>query len=191
MIFLALGVAAESGAATNNRMSVVVFTIVWITAAMSRISELRRGERPALQLNRLDLHTAAVLAVGCGSWVVLGFLQNAYPASAAWKPIDVPLPLWAFGVALAVAVVAEPFVQRTYKAKLAADEPTGATKHEYRFTSGMMTRSGALLLLSGSPMFALLCALWLIVTLWPLATSISVSVRHDDRVDNAMPAPLT
>lgn len=169
---LTLGVAMGPSAATNNRISGVVFTIVWITAAMTRLTEFRRGERPALQLNCLKPRTAAILVVGSGPWLLLGLLQSAYPSSIVWKPIEVPPLLGALGIALTIAVIVEPFLHRLRMPALAeqAGGFPGSTAHEYRFSSSMIIRSGAILLLSGSPKFALMCALWLGVTLWPFAT---------------------
>jgi hypothetical protein len=180
--FLALGVAVGSSAATNNRISGVVFTIVWITAAMTRLTEFRRGERPALQLNCLNPRTAAILVVGSGPWLLLGLLQSAYPSSIVWKPIEVPPLLGALGIALTIAVIVEPFLHSLRMSALAgqADRFAGST-HEYRFSSSMIIRSGAILLLSGSPKFALMCALWLGVTLWPFATLVGEPAPADCR----------
>ena len=186
-IFLALGVAAASSAATDNRLSVVVFTIVWMSAAITRLSEFRRGQRPAIQLSSLNFRTTAILVVGSGPWVMLGFLQHAYPTSVIWKPIDVPLSLHAIGIGLAIAVIFEPFIHFIRRPAVAAQEYrfAGSTSDEYPFSWSMIIRSGAILLLSGSPIFGLLCASWLCVTLWPRATSVSDSPNlpiADDRV---------
>lgn len=212
IIFLALGIAGASSASTDNAIAVVVFTLVWMTAAITRLTEFRRGDRPALQLSALDLRTKAILVVGGGPWIVLGFLQSAYASSVVLKPIDVPPPLQAVGIALAVAVIAEPFLDPSRRSALDAQgrRAAGSTVHAYRFSSSVMIRSGAILLLSGSPVFALLCALWLGATLWPAtsasgggrmravrwtpipsASRFSESAGYPDRVDNAIPAPLT
>jgi hypothetical protein len=166
--FLALGISAGSSAAVGNRISVVIFTIVWMSAAITRLMELRRGDRPALQLRCLDLRTTAILVVGSGPWVMLGFLQRAYPSSVVWKPIDVPPSLRALGIALAVAVIAEPFLHLVRRSGTTADGYRSARSagDAYRISAGVIIRSGAILLLSGSPVFGLLCALWLGVTLW-------------------------
>ena len=170
--FLALGVSVGSSVATGNEISVVFFTIVWMSAAITRLTEFRRGERPALQLHCVDLRTTAILVLGTGPWVMLGFLQSTFPSSAIWKPIDVPPSLQALGIAMAIAVIAEPFLHvfRRFEFRLEfaaqGDRPAGSAGDEYRFSAGVVIRSGAILLLSGSPVFALLCALWLGVTLW-------------------------
>ena len=212
LVFLTLGVAGATAASTNDVISVAAFTLVWMTSAMTRLAELRRGERPAISLSRLDLRKTVIFGVGSGTWVVLGVLQSAYASSIVWKPIDVPLVLRALGVVLAVAVIAEPFFHRSRKSPATlqgcrADDPP---PHEYGFSAGVMIRSGAILLLSGSPMFALMCALWFGVTLWPPAASAAEGLRlrlaqrqsfssasefsgstgYADRV-NAIPAPLT
>lgn len=172
--FLALGVSAGSSVTMGNGISVVLFTIVWMSAAITRLTEFRRGKRPALQLQFLNVRTTAILVVGAGPWVMLGFLQGAYPSSVIWKPIDIPWSLRALGIALAIAVIAEPFLPLIRRSGFATQgyRSAGSTGDEYRFSAGMIVRSGAILLLSGSPVFAFLCALWVGVTLWrPSAAS--------------------
>lgn len=202
LVFLALGVAGASAASTNNVISVAAFTLAWVTSAVTRLAELRRGERPAIKLSRLNLRQAVVFAFGGGSWVVLGVLQNSYASSIVWKPIEVPLLLRALGLVLAAAAIAEPFFERMRKS--AATEPgwpgraDDATVQD-GLSVAMMVRSGAVVLLSGSPLLALMCALWLGVTLWPLASAAeSLRLRrftgspgYADRVDDAIPATLT
>jgi hypothetical protein len=167
--FLALAVSAGSKVGIGNGISVVIFTIVWMSAAITRLTELRRGERPALQLRSLDIRTTAILVVGSGPWVLLGFLQRAYPSSVIWKPIELPPSLGALGIALAVAVIAEPFLFPVRRCGTGAPEHryAGSAEDAYRISTGVIIRSGAILLLSGSLVFALLCALWLGVALWP------------------------
>ena len=204
LVFLALGVAGASAASTNSATAVAVFTLVWMTSAITRVSELRRGDRPAIRLNRLDRRQAVTFAIGSGTWIVLGFLQSAYASWIVWKPIDVPFALRALGVVLAVAVIAEPFFLRLRKSLAAVEGRAGdASAPDYGFSASLMVRSGAILLLSGSPIFALMCALWLGVTVWPSAAAaaegfrlpsanpFSESAGYADRVDNAIPAPLT
>jgi hypothetical protein len=185
--FLALGVAAGSSAATDNRIAVVVFTIVWMSAAITRLAEFRRGERPAVQLSGLNLREAAILVVGSGPWVILGFLQHAYPSSVIWKPIEVPPSLRALGIALAIAIIFEPFLHFMRRSATAAQEcrSTGSMGDEHRLSWSVIMRSGAILLLSGNPMFALLCGLWLVVTLWPR----SISLQHG-RPGNQLALPV-
>lgn len=204
LIFLALGVAGASGASMNDTLSVAVFTLVWMTSAITRVAELRRGERPAVQISGLDRRQGVTLAVGCGAWWALGFMQSANASSIVWKPIDVPPVMWAIGVILAMAVIAEPFFYRLRGA--AASQPPCIGHSAGR----VLVRSGAILLLSGSPMFAVVCALWLGVTLWPATASVQQwrlrlaqhqslptasqfgdSAGYANRVDNAMPATLT
>ena len=79
---LALGVSAGSRVVTGNEVAVVALTIAWMSAAITRLGELRRGERPALQLRNLNVRTAAILIAGTLPWILLGFLQRAYPASS-------------------------------------------------------------------------------------------------------------
>ena len=188
----------------NDTLSVAVFTLVWMTSAITRVAELRRGERPAVQISGLDRRQGVTLAVGCGAWWLLGFMQSANASSIVWKPIDVPPVMWAIGVILAIAVIAEPFFYRL-RGSAAAQEP--GIGHS---AGRVLVRSGAILLLSGSPMFAMVCALWLGVTLWPTTASVQQwrlrlaqhqslptasqfadSTGYANRVDNAMPATLT
>jgi hypothetical protein len=189
--FLALGVAAGSSAATDNRISVVFFTIVWMTAAITRLTSLRRGDRPAVQLNCLNLRTAAILLVGSGPWVLLGFLQDAYPSSVIWQPIEVPLSLRAIGMVLAAAVIFEPFMHFVRAPAIAAQkcQSTGSVADECRLSWSVMIRSGAILLLSGSPIFALFCALWLAVTLWPHIVDVPHSLQPA-RAGNQLAIPV-
>ena len=75
----------------------------------------------------------------------------------------------ALGILLAIAVLAEPFLHATQRS--ASDghgyRAAGASAEAYRFSSGVLIRIVATLLLSGSLVLALLCALWLGATLWP------------------------
>ena len=164
--FLALGVSAGSRVVTGNEMAVVALTIAWMSAAITRLGELRRGTRPALRLQNLNVRTSAILIAGTLPWILLGGLQRAYPSWAIWKPIEVAPALQALGIALAMAVIAEPFLNSIRNSKLAPP------KDAYRFSEAVMIRSGAILLLSGSPVFAILCALWLGVTIWRPAASV-------------------
>jgi hypothetical protein len=157
--FLALGVSAGSRVVTGNEVAVVALTIAWMSAAITRLGELRRGERPALQLQQLNVRTSAILIAGTVPWILMGVLQRAYPAWIIWKPIAVTPALQALGIALSMAVIAEPFLNSMRK-------PETRPRDAYRFSEPVMIRSGAILLLSGSPVFALLCALWLGITIW-------------------------
>lgn len=162
--FLALGVSAGSRIVTGNEMAVVALTIAWMSAAVTRLGELRRGERPALRLQNLNVRTSAILIAGTVPWILMGVFQRAYPTWMIWKPIAVTPALQALGIALSMAVIAEPFLDSIRKPEIA--RPRDA----YRFSEPVMIRSGAILLLSGSPVFALLCALWLGITVWRPAT---------------------
>ena len=205
LVFLALGVAGASAATTSSATAVAVFTLVWMTSAITRVSELRRGGRPAIRLNELDRRQAVAFAIGSGTWIVLGILQTTYASWIVWKPIEVPFPLKALGVVLAAGVIAEPFLLRLRRSPKTMHGclTGGSTPPEYRSSASLMIRSGAILLLSGSPVFALMCALWLSITLWPSAAAAAQGWRipsspsfnggtgYVDRVDNAIPAPLT
>lgn len=166
--FLAVGVSAASSATIGHEFAVVVFTVAWMSTAITRTAQFRRGERPALQLGAQDLRKTAILLLGSVPWVMLGFLQSAYPASIFWKPIDVPPSLRALGIALAIAVIVGPLLNRLRWRGVSVAQyfALGVPGEEYRFPAGVMIRSGAIMLLSGSPVFALLCALWLGAALW-------------------------
>ena len=175
LIFLALAVAGESGASTDNQIAVVVFTLLWMSAAVTRLTEFRRGERPAVQVTRLDRRALVMLLLGSGPWIILKSLKSAFASAALFEPIDVPSSLQALGVALALAVIAEPFLRAFRKPASDARAPrvAGSAEPGYPFSASVMIRSGAILLLSGSPSFAVSCALWLGVTCWPRAGSAS------------------
>ena len=159
---LTWGVTAGSdGLGIRENTTVVIFAIAWITAALTRLTEFRNGRRPAVKLVGSDLRSTAILLAGTTPWL-LGFLRNAYPMSAIWTPIEIPLLLQAVGAALAIAAVAEPFFRSIRK-----QSPSPETAAEYRFSIALLIRSAAILLLSGSPVFALFCGLWLTVALWP------------------------
>lgn len=158
--FLALGVSAGSRVVTGSEVAVVALTIAWMSAAVTRLGELRRGERPALRLRHLNVRTSAILFVGTVPWVLMGVLQRAYPMWIIWKPIEVAPALQALGIALSMAVVAEPFLNSIRKPEITR------ARDAYRFSEPVMIRTGAILLLSGSPVFAVLCALWLGMTMW-------------------------
>ena len=174
LALLAWAFAAGSNAKPGDEISMVILTIAWLTAAVTRMAEFRRGERPAVQLKSLNLRTAAMLLAGTGPWLLLGFLQSAYPASAMWKSIDIAPSLKALGIALAIAVIAEPFLNARGSASAAQGSRTdGHTRNDYQFSGSMVIRIGAILLLSGSPVFALLSALWLGVALCQPAAHVS------------------
>ena len=166
--FLAVGVSAASNATIGHEAAVVVFTVAWMSTAITRTAQFRRGERPALQLGCQDPRKTAILLLGSVPWVMLGFVQSAYPASIFWKPIEVPPSLRALGIALALAVIVEPLLNRLRWGAVSAAQyfALGVPGEEYCFPAGVMIRSGAIMLLSGSPVFALLCALWLGAALW-------------------------
>ena len=86
-----------------------MFTMAWITSAITRLTEFRRGRRPALKLRRRDPRATAIVLAGTAPWLLLGLLQHTYPTSAIWVPFEVPSLLHALGVALAIVAVAEPF----------------------------------------------------------------------------------
>ena len=166
--FLAVGVSAASSATVGHQATVVIFTVAWMSTAITRTAEFRRGERPALQLSSLDFRKTAILLLGSLPWVILGFLQSAYPASIFWQPIEVPLSLRALGIALAIAVIVAPLLSslRWHGVSAARYFALGEPGEEFRFPAGVMIRSGAIMLLSGSPVFALLSVLWLGAALW-------------------------
>jgi hypothetical protein len=171
---LAWAFAAGSNAKAGDEISMVILTIAWLSAAVTRMAEFRRGDRPAVQLKSLNLRTGAMLVAGTGPWLLLGFLQNAYPTSAMWQPIDIDPSLKALGISLAIAVIAEPFINARGSASDA--QPSRSGGHigiDYRFSGSMVIRSGAILLLSGSPVFALLSAVWLGVALCQPAAPVS------------------
>ena len=165
--FLALGVSAGSRVVTGNEVAVVALTIAWMSAAITRLGELRRGVRPALQLRNLNLRTSVILIAGTVPWILLGFLQRAYPTWVIWKPIEVAPALQALGIALSMAVVAEPFLNSIRKSRIPLHGDA------YRFSEAVTIRSGAILLLSGSPVFAVFCALWLGITMWRPAAPVT------------------
>ncbi len=174
LALLAWAFAAGSNSRTGDEISTVILTIAWLSAAVTRLAELRRGERPAVRLQGLNLRTAAMLVAGTGPWLLLGFLRDAYPSSAIWQPIEIAPSLKALGILLAFAVIAEPFINARGSASAAqASRPDGRTGNDYRFSASMMIRCGAILLLSGSPVFALLSALWLGVALCQPAAPVS------------------
>lgn len=160
LAFITWGVTAGSdGLGIQERSTVVVFTIAWMTAALTRLTEFRSGRRPALKLMRSDIRTTAILLAGTAPWLLLGFLRSAYPTSAIWIPFEVPLPLQALGAAFAIAAVVEPF-RSTRTPSPCPDEA------ECRFSIALLIRSAAILLLSGSPVFTAFCALWLTIAVW-------------------------
>jgi hypothetical protein len=68
---------------------------------------------------------------------------------------------------LAAASIAEPLI---FRSRSAGERPQGFSWQLYR--EGLL-RSAAILLLTGSPMIATLCALWLALTLWSSSTWIT------------------
>lgn len=163
LAFITWGVSAGSGGlGIRENATIAIFTITWVTAALTRFTDFRSGRRPALKLGRNDIRTTAIVLAGTAPWLLLGFLRSTYPTSAVWTPFEVPLLLQALGVALAIAAVAEPFFRLNRK-----QSPSPEAAAEYRFSIAVLIRSAAILLLSGSPVFTLFCGLWLTVALWP------------------------
>ena len=156
---MALG---SGGLGLQDDATVVIFTIAWVTSALTRLKAFRQGQRPALKLSDLDARTAAALIAGTVPWFFLGFLQSAYATSFVWVPFHVPPQLHALGILFAVAAVAEPFFQSLRKVPPAA-EPAPA----HGLSIGVVIRSAAILLLSGSFVFSVFCVLWLMVACWP------------------------
>jgi hypothetical protein len=158
----------------------VIFTIAWVTAATVRLTEFRHGRQPALKIDRIDGRTTAILLAGAAPWLLFGFLQEAYPTSAMWTRFEVPSLLQALGVVFAVGAIGEPFFRSIRKQ---SSIPAAAAEH--RFSIGVLIRSAAILLLSGSPVFALFCGLWLTVALWPapgcFRARFPPEFRRDDR----------
>ena len=140
----------------------VIFTIAWITSAMTRLAEFRRGERPAIRIGHMDARACVTLLAGTAPWLLLGFLQSAYPTSPIWVPFKVPALLHALGIGLGLAAVLEPFSRALRKPSPAPDGAAGN-----QVSIAVLIRSGAILLLSGSVVFSLFCGLWLTVALWP------------------------
>ena len=68
----------------------MIFTIAWMTAALTRLTEFRSGRRPAVKLVGSDIRSTAIVLAGTAPWLLLGFLRNAYPTSAIWTPFEVP-----------------------------------------------------------------------------------------------------
>jgi hypothetical protein len=163
LAFITCSVAAGSdGLGIRENATLVIFTIAWVTAALTRLTEFRSGRGPAVKLECIDGRTTAILLAGAAPWLLLGLLQKVYPTSAMWIPFEVPSVLQTLGVALAIAAVAEPFFRSIRK-----QSPIPAAAAGHRFSTGVLIRSAAILLLSGSPVFSLFCALWLTVALWP------------------------
>ena len=188
LAFLALGASAGSRVVTGNEVAVVALTIAWMTAGVTRLGQFRRGERPAVQLRNLDVRTSAILVAGTVPWIVLGALQRAYPSWFIWKPVEVAPALQALGIALSMAVIAEPFLKPARKPQLTFP------RDDYRFSEAVMIRSGAILLLSGSPVFAVLCALWLGITIWLPAAPVPAAdplpgLTFDESAPGAVPQP--
>lgn len=163
LVYISWGVSAGSGGlGIRENATFVIFTMVWMTAALTRLMEFRSGRRPALKLGRIEPRTTAIVFAGTAPWLLLGLLQSAYSTSAIWAPFEVPSLLRALGVALAIVAVAEPFFRAIRK-----QSPDPEAAPEYRFSIAVLIRSAAILFLSGSPVFTLFCGLWLTVALWP------------------------
>ena len=163
LVYVSWGVSAGSGGlGIRENATFVFFTLVWVTAALTRLMEFRSGRRPPLKLGRIDPRTTAIVLAGTAPWMLLGFLQSAYPTSPIWIPFEVPSLLRALGVPLAIVAVAEPFFR-----SIGRQSPDSKAAAEYRFSIAVLIRSAAILFLSGSPVFTLFCGLWLTVALWP------------------------
>jgi hypothetical protein len=158
-------------------MAVVFFVTAWMSAAVSRVAEFRRGVRPALQVRGIDRRRTALLFVGTAPWLAMGYLRATYPTAAIWIPVGVAPGLRAVGLALAIAAVAEPFIRHRVRQPHSAPAPA-----EDWFSISVLIRIGAIVLLSGSPVFAVLSGLWLAMALWsasePFRFSLQILPRH-------------
>jgi hypothetical protein len=165
--FLAVGVSGASNATIGHEAAVVVFTVAWMSTAITRTAQFRRGERPALQLSCQDFRRTAILLLGSMPWVMLGFLQSACPLRFSGSRLRFPVAARAWDRP-GLAVIVAPLLNRLRWRGISAAQyfALGAPGDEYRFPAGVMIRSGAIMLLSGSPVFGLLCALWLGAALW-------------------------
>ena len=154
LVFLAAGISAGcAGLGIRDRTVAVIFTMAWVSSAVTRLSALRQGRRPSIRIDRLDVQRAATLMLGAAPWVLLRFLQTSYPVSAFWTPIAMGVPMQVFGTALAICVVAAPLLGRAAISRSASGD--------------LVLRSAAVVLITGSPVFAALSGLWIVATFWP------------------------
>jgi hypothetical protein len=137
---------------------IVILIVTWLSGAVRRLSEFRHGRRPPLTVDLHDVRGMALIVAGMGGWFVMGWLRIAYPASELWTPLAVPAPLYALAIVLALATLAEPFIQ-------------GALDQRYRSLIPM----AAICLLSGSPIIGLFSCIWLVLSFHP---SLGVSGGH-------------
>ena len=129
---------------------IVILIVTWLSGAIRRLSEFRHGRRPPLTVGPHDVRGMALIVAGIGGWFVMGWLRVVYPASPIWTPLAVPAPLYALAILLAIATLAEPFVQRA---------------RDQRYNS--LIPMAAICLLSGSPVIALFSSFWLVLSFHP------------------------
>ena len=166
-VFITGSVASGAAFGIRDPLTLVMFAMVWSSAAIERVIAWRKGVRPALKLERDNPYAALVLIAGAGPWIAMQPTQAAFPGLAIWTPVHVSAGLYAVGLVLAVAAVAEPLILRS---RHAVETPTGFSWQLYR--EGLL-RSAAILFLTGSLVIAALCVLWLALTL--RASSLSVT----------------
>jgi hypothetical protein len=171
-VFITGGVASAATLGIRDPLTLVIFATAWVCGAVERVIAFRKGVRPALKLERADSWAAVVLVAGAGPWVAMRAAQTLFPTLAIWTPVHVSSGLYAVGVVLAVASIAEPVILR---ARYASDRPHGFSWQLYR--EGLL-RSVAFLLLTGSLVIVTLCVLWLALTIRWAAASAAGSRRH-------------
>lgn len=152
-------VATESSLGIRDNVTLVIFALTWLSGAIHRVMACRSGRLPALKLGRGHTEAAMVVVFGAAPWMLIGPLHTTYPSLAFWTPLPVPPMLYAIGLALAAGSIAEPFLWR-------ASWNAHADVFSWQMYRRGLLRSLAILLISGSPVIALLCVLWLAVTLW-------------------------
>lgn len=159
LVFLTVGVAGGAGnLGIHDRATAVVFTLAWMSAAIIRLSDFRRGRRPAVRIDQLNPRHGAVLLLGVAPWPLLRLVGHVYPAATFWAPIELGLPVEMIGAAVGIYVIVAPLLTR-----YACCGTAFAVDFQL---PGIILRSAALLFITGSPVFAVLSVLWIAAAVW-------------------------
>ena len=177
-LFVSKGLAiSERLIGVQNRSILVIFAVVWLTSAASRLLEFWRGKTFALAAHAKGARTVTALIAGTGSWYVLFFSRKLYPESLIWTPASLPLWVNVIGIALALAAVIRPPVRTTAGQ---TDTPNALIPQLTVRTEILMI---AMLLITGSLVIVLMVGLWLVLLLGvpsnPFQTDPFQAARHN------------
>jgi hypothetical protein len=151
---------------------VVIVVMTWLSGAVLRLTEFRRGVRAPLKIGNDNVPGMLLVTTATGLWIVTNSLRSAYPTSGVWTPLQIPAALYALGILLTIRTLAEPVIRQAEGEEHSwIHRQTGWLLHRHpwlaRQLSGSLIPAAAICLISGSPLLVLFSGLWLIVSSRP------------------------